>query len=210
MFAAYADYIFHSDGNIYDAYGNYVANAFGTDWQGWRFTGDKWTTEGTDVQEGMLYFRGAYGNVVVGSDPGTASDPWLISILADGWIEVAGNPMLGNYMDPGDPPAVQAILFMSGADIKINGNANQTFTGIIVAKEQIDIGGNPNIEGVVIAAGESNDSDLVVENRISGDMQITYGGGLSLLSAAGAGDGIAVLLSWRDREIARNTGVFAP
>ena len=208
MFAEYADYVFESDGEIYDDDGIFVADAFGVRWQGWKFDGSKWTTEGNNVQGGMLYFRGVHGNVVVASAPGNAANPWMVSILADGWIEVAGNPTIGNYMDPDDPPPVQAILFMSGADIKLNGNANQTFTGIIAAKEQIAISGTPNIEGVVIAAGESNDSDLVVDNYISGDVQLTYDGGLALLSNPGAGDGIAVLLSWRDREIARNTGVF--
>ena len=208
MFAEYADYIFESDGKIYDADGIFVADAFGVKWQGWKFDGTKWNTEGNNVRGGMLYFRGVHGNVVVASAPGNAADPWLVSILADGWIEVAGNPTIGNFMDPLDPPAVQAILFMSGADIKLNGNASQTFTGIIAAKEQIALSGTANIEGVVIAAGESNDSDLVVDNYVSGDIQLTYDGGLSLLSNPGAGDGISVVLSWRDREIARNTGVF--
>jgi hypothetical protein len=112
-------------------------------------------------------------------------------------------------MDPEDPPAVQAILFLSGADLKVKGNSSQTFTGIMAAREQIELTGNATIEGVVIAADESNDSDLVTENYLSGNMKITYDGGLSLLGDDGQGDGIAVVLSWRDREIARDAGVFA-
>ena len=212
MFEEYADYIFESDGDIYDAVGCQciVANAAGPNWQGWRFTGDKWTTVGNNIQGGMLYFKGVYGNVTVVGAPGTAINPWMISILADGYIKIAGTPRFANYVDPTDPPEVQAILFMSGADIKINGNANQTYTGIIAANEQIDVSGNASIEGVLIAADKSNDSDLVVDNRASGDMHITYDGGYSLRWDDGAGDGIAVVLSWRDREIARNTGVFYP
>ncbi len=208
MFADYADYIFESDGKIYDADGDLVADADGNAYQGWKFGGDKWTTEGTNVLGGMLYFRGEHANVSVASAPGTAIDPWLISILADGWIELSGNPIVANYMDPDDPPAVQAIMFMSGSDIKINGNANQRFNGIIAAREQFHISGNPVIEGALISSGESNDSDLVVENSISGVMQMTYDGGLSLFLDDGAADGISVVLSWRDREIARDTGVF--
>lgn len=208
MFAEYADYILDSDGSIYDADGYFVANANGNAYQGWKFGGDKWTTEGGGVMGGMLYFRGVFGNVVVSSNPGHQGDPWLVSILADGWIEIAGNPVLDNYMDPDDPPAVQAILFMSGLDIKINGNPNQTYNGIIAAREQFDISGNPTIEGAVIAAGESNTSDLVVENSISGNMTLTYDGGFSFPSIGGGGGGTANMLSWRDREIARDTGVF--
>ena len=209
MFAEFADYVFHSNGDIYDADGNSVANADGVPWNGWKFAGAKWTTDGDDVLGGMLYFRGEYGNVVVGSNPGSDADPWEISILADGYIEVSGNPMLANYMDPDDPPEVQSIMFMSGSDIKINGNPNQVYNGIIAAKEQIQISGNPNIEGVLIAADASNDSVLVKENRISGQMMLTYNGGLKFPWVDGIPDGTAIVLSWRDREIARDTGVFA-
>ena len=158
----------------------------------------------------MLYFRGEYGNVTVVGAPGTTMNPWTISILADGWINFAGSPIFENYMDPTDPPDVQAILFMSGADIKIIGNSNQTFAGIIAANEQINVIGNASIEGILVAADESNDSNLVDSNYVSGDMNITYDGGYSLRENDGVGDGISVVLSWRDREIARNTGVFAP
>ncbi len=206
MFAEYADYIFDSDGRIYDAFDNLVAN---DEYNGWKFSGDKWTTEGIDVLGGMLYFRGMHGNVVVASAPGSKNDPWLISILADGWIEIAGNPTFDNYMNPDDPPAVQALLFVSGADIKINGNPSQTYHGIIAAKEQFDISGNPNFEGVLIAAGESNDSDLVVENTVSGNMRMTYDGGFSFPSIDGDGDATAIVLSWRDQDVARDSGVFA-
>ena len=210
MFAEYADYVLDSDGKIYDADGYFVANADGNAYQGWKFGGDKWTTEGGVVLGGMLYFRGVHGNVVIGSNPGSAGNPWAITILADGYIEVSGNPTLVNYTDPDDPPDVQAIMFMSGADIKINGNPNQTYNGIIAAAEQIHVSGNPAIEGSLIAADESNDSRLIDSNSISGNMTLTYDGGLLFPWVPGIPDGTAIMLSWRDRDIARNTGVFNP
>ncbi len=209
-FAEYADYIFDSDGKIYDADGYFVANADGTTWNGWKFNGEKWTSEEGVVQGGMLYFRGQYGNVIISTNTGTVSDRWLISILADGYIEISGNPVFGNYMDPDDPLDVQAIMFMSGADIKINGNANQRYNGIIAAREQFDISGNPTIEGALISEGASNDSGEVEKNSISGNIMMTYNGGLSFPWVPGNSDGTAIILSWRDREIARNTGVFNP
>ena len=210
QFAEYADYTFESDGRIYDANGVFVADASNNPYNGWNFAGAKWDTSGPNVLGGFLYFRGDYGNVVLSSNPGSPGNPWEISILADGYIEVAGNPILINYMDPNDPPHVQAIMFMAGTDIKINGNPNQVYNGIIAAAEQINVSGNPTIEGVLIAGDESSDSDLVVANSISGEMNLTYSGGLSWGSNEGAGDGIAVVLSWQDQEIARDTGVFAP
>lgn len=210
VYAAYADYVFESDGNIFDAGGNLVANAAGRAWQGWRLQKDTWTTSANSPAGGLLYFRGEKGNVHITGSPGSAANPWEVSMLADGYIRIEGSPIIDNYMNPDDPPEVQAILFLSGADILINGNASQTFAGIIAAREQIDISGNATIEGALIAADESHDSDLVMKNRIFGNMNISYDGGLSLLSDPEWGDGIAVLLSWRDREIARNTGPFAP
>jgi len=214
IFAEYADYIFESNGDIYDPDPVgclcIVANAAGPNWRGWRFTGDKWTTLGNTVQGGLLYFKGEHGNVTVVGSPGSPGNPWEVSILADGYISIAGTPIIENYVDAGDPLEVNNILFLSGTDIKINGNANQTFTGIIAANEQIDVLGNASIEGVLLAADKSSDSSLVVNNRVSGNMHITYDGGYSLRWDDGVGDGIAIVLSWRDREIARNTGVFAP
>ncbi len=209
-YAEYADYVFHSDGDIYDGAGNFVADADGVEWQGWKFVGDKWNTEGSDVQGGMLYFKGEYGNVQVGSNPGSVDNPWEISILADGYIEISGNPTIGNYADPDDPPAVQALLLMSGSDIKINGNPSQTYDGIIAAAEQISVSGNPTIEGALIAADQSNDTDFVVENSISGDITLSYGGGFGYPGAEGEDHGKVFALSWRDLEIARGTDVFAP
>ena len=208
-YAAYADYVFDSDGKVYDADGNVVGDAAGRGWGGWTLRGDEWVTTGNGVIGGMLYFKGGKGNVRVTGSPGSTSHPWEVSILADGYITIQGTPIIGNYMNPEDPPEVQAILFLSGADIQINGNASQTFVGIIAAREQIDISGNATVEGSIIAADEANKSDLVTANVISGNMTVSYDGGLSLLSDPEWGDGISVILSWRDRDIARNSGAFA-
>ncbi len=210
LYAEYADYIFHSDGDIYDADGSFVVNADGVPWNGWKFDGSKWTTDGPDVLGGMLYFTGEKGDVVVGSNPGTEDDPWEISILADGYIEISGNPTLTNYINPDDPPEIQSIMLMSGSDIKINGNPNQSYNGIVAAAEQIDVSGNPLVEGALIAGDQSNESDLVEENSLSGNMMLTYNGGLMFPWVPGGGDGTAIVLSWRDRQIARGTDVFAP
>lgn len=213
-FERFVDYVFNSDGRIYDANGNFVADADGTAWNGWKFAGDKWTTEGDfGVVEGDLYFKGQYGNVSVASNPGTASDPWEISILADGYIELAGTPIIANYIDPDDPVNVQNILFVAGTDIKINGNVNQTFRGLIWAAEQFMITGNPSLEGAIVSGGQdnsaTNNSDLVAENTISGSAVVNYDGGLRIPIGGGAA-GIVTVLSWREREIARNSGAFAP
>jgi len=208
MFEEYADYIFQSSGKIYNAAGTRVAtNEYGN----WKFGGDKWTTEGDDnVLGGMLYFKGSHGNVNVGSNPGSNSDPWVVSILADGYIEISGNPVIDNYKDPDDPESVQAILFMSGTDIKINGNPGQTYSGLIAAHEQFSVSGNPTIQGAIIAEGAASTDSMVEENEVSGDMQLCYDGSFVFPGTeGGGGTGTAVMVSWQDLEIARGADLFA-
>ena len=112
-------------------------------------------------------------------------------------------------MNPDDPPAVQAIMLMSGSDLKISGNTNQRYNGIMATKGQFDISGNITAEGALISEGASNNSNFVEKNGISGNIILTYDGGLVFPSVNGGGDGTAIVLSWRDLEIARNADVFA-
>ncbi len=207
-YAEYAEYVLHSDGDIYDGAGNYIDNADGVAWRGWKFSSNKWLTDSSDVQAGFLYFQGEYGNVKISNETGTADDPWEVTILADGWIDISGNPHIANYENPDHPPFVQALMLVSDADIKISGNPNQTYNGIVAAAEQIQISGNATVEGVLVAADRSNDSELVVENKISGRMIMSYGGGYNF-EVEGEDHGKVFALSWRDLEIARNADVFA-
>ncbi len=208
-FAEYADYELRSNGFVYDSNGILVGDGW-TTWNGWKFVGDRWVTDGDTVQDGMLYFTGQYGNVIVSSAPGTAEDPLAITILADGWIEIAGNPTLTNYMDPDDPIDVQSVMLVATGDIKINGNPGQTFNGIIATHEQFSISGNPDLEGAIIAQGASNVSNLVLENEISGVLNLTYGGEFNFPNFGEETTLTPNLLSWRDLQVPRDGGVFAP
>ena len=208
-FAEYAEYVFHSNGDIYDGAGNYVANADGSTWNGWKFSSNKWVTDATVVQGGFLYFEGEYGNVKVSNEIGTESDPWEVTILADGWIDISGNPHIADYANPDNPPSIQALMLVSGADIRISGNPNQTYQGVIAAAEQIQLSGNPTVDGVLIAADQSNESTLVVENKISGKLTLCYGGGFAYPEIVGETDGTVERISWRDLEMTRGSDVFS-
>jgi hypothetical protein len=102
---------------------------------------------------------------------------------------------------------------MAGTDIKISGNVNQTFRGLIAAAEQFDITGNPTLEAAILSGGQdnsaTNDSDLVVSNLLSGSMTVCYDGTLAM-PPAGNATGVLDVLSWQELEIARGTDVFAP
>ena len=197
MYAEYADYTFDSDGKIYNSDGNLVAT---NDYQGWSFNGDKWSTWGSsDVLGGLLYFKGDAGNVDIQGNHGSDESPWEISILADGWIDLAGTPIIANYKNPSNPEAVQELLFMAGTDIKINGHASTVLSGVIAAGEQFSLSGTAEIEGTIVAADQSNTDDFITENYMSGTASITNNGGLSLPPVEGSND--LQILSWREMEM---------
>jgi len=198
VFAEYAEYVFDSVGNIRDADGFVV----GVDsYRGWVFNGSQWNTAGNDILGGLLYFKGDAGNVMISSNTGTEADPWEISILADGWIALAGTPILANYKNPSNPISVQDILFMAGTDIKINGHAGQVLSGIIAAGEQFQFNGTAKIEGVIIAADQSNTDDFITENLMSGTADITYGGDMSFPGSTS--DNTLRILAWEESFISR-------
>jgi hypothetical protein len=136
------------------------------DWMGsWNCDYNKeWILNGDTPPDGFYYVE---GNVMVSSNPGEGGDPISMSIVAEGFIEISGNPNLqpyyGSAIDMNDPE-VQAligerqnvlfsneVLFLAGNDLKINGNPSQHFTGLMAAHMEFDISGAPWLEGAVIA-----------------------------------------------------------
>jgi len=212
-FEQYVDYVLKSNGKIYRGDGSYYGNADGNEVGGFKFGGDKWTVEkskASDILNGDLYFKGQYGNLVIGNSPGSNGNKWNVTIMTDGYLEISGNPYFSNYKDPNDPEGFQNILFLTGTDLKINGNYNsdQKLQGLLYAREQIDISGNPNIHGAIIAAGLSNSDDMAKDgNSISGNPNITYDGLVTPWDAPAAGD--AIILSWQQLTLAEGAEDFA-
>lgn len=136
------------------------------DWMGgWNCDyGKEWILNGDSPPDGFYYVE---GNVIISSNPGEGTDPVSISIVAEGFIEVSGNPNLqpyyGSAIDINDPE-VQAligdrqnvlfsneVLFYAGNDLKINGNQSQQFIGLMAAHMEFDISGAPWLEGALVA-----------------------------------------------------------
>ena len=108
-----------------------------------------------------------FGTVYLSGDPGRTGTPkiWPVSIISYGSIEVSGNPNLG----PANPEGGYYSLLVSGRDIKISGNYNEdhptcsgscpgtppllieNLGGTLIAHEQIEISGNPDIFGLLYA-----------------------------------------------------------
>ncbi|MEW6161757.1 MAG: PilX N-terminal domain-containing pilus assembly protein [Nitrospirota bacterium] len=174
QFASYADYQLKSDGKVYRTGSTLPEGTSGGTWYGWDYSEGKWTLSGNDTPPpGMLYIE---GDARVSGNPGSASEPWQTTLVATGNIELSGNPIIADYKDPSDPIGVQNLLFVAGLGLKISGNATQTFDGIIAAHGNIEVSGNPNLNGYIIA---ENATGIGTENKVSGNMTITYNGDMA-------------------------------
>jgi hypothetical protein len=109
----------------------------------------------------------------VSASPGSAANPLSMSLIATGSIQISGNP----YLKPSSP---DGIMFLSGADVEINGNPDAgalNYEGLIYAASQCKIGGNPEIHGQIVCKNQPNPAKtwgLADENMISGNPKVTY------------------------------------
>jgi len=157
---------------------------------GWQYSGPPgaggtWVYGGgnvpSQVQNKTFYFEKAAGttagvnsgNVKIAGNPGSDPIPWKVSIIAEGHINVEGNPTMR--------AADQAknILLIAGTDISNSGNATSTWSGggIIAAHEQISLSGNePEFVGLFLAENAAATDPFVTSSSISGNPTITYNG----------------------------------
>lgn len=110
------------------------------------------------------------GNVLISGDVGTAATPYAMSIFATGSIDISGNPFL--------KPAKPGWLVMAEGDVSLSGNSSVTpaFAGMVYARSQCKISGDPRFSGQVMCRNEADgagDKNLTDENLISGSPTIT-------------------------------------
>jgi len=177
-FFSQRDFRLASDGKVYNSAGIEQPMP-GNKWNNWDFSGGKWTLSGNSTVNGTFYIE---GNTVISGNPGDSEDPWIASLIATGDIEISGNPVVRppNQSDPGGlfRDGTENLLFVAGRDLKINGNPQQGFQGIMAAHEQISASGNPTLNGFIIAEDAEAISGTVTGNSIGGNMNITYNGGM--------------------------------
>ena len=196
-YADYATYELRSNGNVYDADGNLVADETDDDpWNGWTYTpggGDNgqghWDLASDNTIDGMLYIE---GDVTVSSNDPT----WETTLVATGSIELSGNFGMSNYQNASHPEAIQNLLLVAGLDLKINGNPDQNWAeGVMAGGEQIQVSGNPALQGALIASDVSSTSTTVAANEISGTLSLACNNML----AAGTNGGTGVTITaWQD------------
>lgn len=168
-----ADFVLHNDGRMTLPNGTLVCdassnqNACSNMGYGWRWQGTYWDITGNSASGGTYYVE---TDAKVTGSPGSNASPMPLSIIAEGSIEIAGNPDL--------KPDLPELMFVTNRDLKINGNVEQpiSFEGVMLVHEQIFISGNPELAGQIIVENAANLSTLVDQNTIAGNMTLTYNG----------------------------------
>jgi hypothetical protein len=205
-----ADYILGVDGKVYlPGAATPIADASGsgkwepgdgTIWD-WDAGGQRWILASTTLGNGTYYSE---GNLVISSNPGESGTVPQVTLIAQGYIDISGNP----YFTPKLTHEGVPLSMIAGTDLKISGNpavGRSNFQGRHYAGHQVSFSGNPAIQGQVLAANLADTTSPGGANfvqlssgymEISGDPVITYdvsGGG----GGAGVG-GSGITISWRE------------
>ncbi len=168
-YLAYADFILTSAGTMTNQAGTVLcAEAPCNDWDfDYSGGGGGWSLNSTPTT-GTYYVE---GNVTVTGSPGSPSVPVQITIIAEGSIDISGSPHL--------TPDTEGIFLITDGDLEISGNLEMHAAGQILVHEQVKITGSVEIIGQLIVEDAAILSDLVTENELNGNVNITYNGGLN-------------------------------
>lgn len=205
----YADIILGADGIVLDSDGAVVFDASGgskynatgcSGNKGWAYSAGppvEWSIGDACGGEGSFYVE---GNISFGGSPGSAADPLELTLMAEGSIQISGSPEFINYKNPGDPAGIQDMFMLAGTDIDWAGSPSNAIEGFIYAGEQIELRGNPTINGFIVAKDKANDSDLVTANSVKGNPTITYslGSVSNPFTVPTWLDTILTILSWNE------------
>ncbi len=175
-YKGYADYFLNADGTMH--VGSETGPACGALCNGWTKSGSEWTISGTTAPTGTFYVA---GTVSISGSPGSAKSPKALAIIATGSISVTGSPFL-SLPAPKDPANPGYLQFVTDGDLKLAGAADiddvTSVEGKSLVREQIQISGNPELQGQVIVQNITTGtlSTVATANSISGNVKITYNG----------------------------------
>ncbi len=101
------------------------------------------------------------------------------------WFPFLGNPL---------PTGGTGVAVIADRDIQITGNPDQDFAGFYSAHEQVKLSGNPSMVGAIQAEDACDvPGSPVHENSISGNISLTFDGGLNLPL-----EGIVRITAWNE------------
>lgn len=185
-FKSEADYILGIDGSVKDDLGNTLKSAGPGNWGKWDWNpGDKeWKLTGNPVLPGTYYSEGA---IAISGNPGSNGSPVSLTLIAEGWIDISGNP----EMTPDLTTGGVTYAAIAGSDLKIGGNPTNAYQGVWYVRDQLDFSGNPDMNGQIICLNEedvkfpdSSGKNLVELQSgvmvVSGNPSITFDGGAAL------------------------------
>ena len=144
----------------------------GNPYWGWKWVSgtNSWLTDSNTPEQGVYCVD---GNVQIGHNMGAPGNPAEFTFLATGSLEMSGDP----YITPAHP---DSILIIAEGDLKLNGSAsggNENYGGLTYAGAQCEMSGTPSLFGQLVCKNNANpagSADWVAENKISGNMTLTY------------------------------------
>ena len=228
-----ATHYFTADCDVHAGWPTTAANLLFDDvklngpWNGWICDYNRqWELPTDDALVGFIYVE---GNVKMNGSPGQNSvEPVTMSIVAEGYIEISGNPRLQPYytgdFDAATRAAMEAqlgesradrlpfllrssqVLFLAGNDLKFNGNAaNTLLVGVMAAHQEFSISGNPQLTGALIAengyyqAGQEVTFDRLVDDGIVAENYISGVPTITdFASLNGGAQSDATMEAWRE------------
>ncbi|MEK7866843.1 MAG: hypothetical protein AAB434_09195 [Planctomycetota bacterium] len=154
-----------------------VARGVSASYNGFTWTARTgWRTESSGWVDGMYYIEGDF----FFTQGGTATDPWAVTLVAEGSIGMDGNPYLRPYYNDTE-------LLVAGEDIYAHGTGTGALMeGLVLAHEQIRFDGNITFTGRIVAESAKNTADSLnphalnpLLSQFGGSVHITYDGGLT-------------------------------
>jgi len=146
----------------------------------------------------IIYFEQSFN---AAANIGTAANPWIITILAEGDIEIGGQAYINNCTTCGPDEGIQNLFLIAEDDLKISQIDTSVVVGVMSALDQFSISGNATIEGMIISSAftgdhegvydgnatgpksySSSDSNVVqsTDNQVGGNISINYNGAITL------------------------------
>lgn len=193
LYAA-VDYRLENDGTITEVATGLDVSGTLTEWN-WDSGNVKWTLSGNTMTDGSYY--AVESNINISGNPGGNINPADVTLVADGFIDISGNP---DFVPSLTLNGV-AYSLVAGTDMGLSGNVGTSGQqGFHYAHHQIKFNGNSHIYGQVIVAdaadipiwGSSNLAELDGDGYmgVSGNVTITYEGG--------GGFGGLLVSGWRE------------
>jgi len=195
-FKSEADYILGIDGSVKDDFGIILKPAGPGSWIKWDWDpGDKeWKLTGNPVLPGTYYSEGA---IAISGNPGSNGNPVSLTLIAEGWIDISGNP----EMTPDLTKGGVTYAAIAGSDLKIGGTPSNAYQGVWYVRDQFDFSGNPDLNGQIVCLDEEDVKfpDASGKNLVelqSGVMVVS--GNVTITTDSGGSMSNASQSSWRE------------